>query len=134
MNAFLELADRQISSPRKARMRAAEKREDKAQERLALLYEKRRKEQVAKLLAGPHGEAARALIAFLDAMTLNHGKELISVMEPWRSADANTRFEVLSLADSAIMKLREQRNWPVFDDPLPSAPPSVFLIIREMLK
>src|SRR6476659_11100090 len=62
------------------------------------------------LLAGPHGPAARDLIAFLAAMTLADAAVLLARVErgPWREANADTRFEILELIDDAIVELRER--------------------------
>jgi hypothetical protein len=138
MNAFLDLAERQISNPVKARHRAIEKRRENAQEARDLLadWARQRRERVDILLAGPHGKAASALVAFLKAMTLDQAPALIELVEdgPWRDADPDTRFEVLALVDVAIVNLRERNGLLPFEDALPGEPPNAFLIIREMLR
>jgi hypothetical protein len=142
MNAFEELAERQIAAPRKARMRAAEKRAATAaekalaeRERMADMWRRWRRERVDQLVNGSHGEAARTLVAFLDAMTLADATALIALVEggPWRAADADTRFLLLALIDGAIVTLRERAGLAPIDDALPGEPPATFQIIREML-
>jgi hypothetical protein len=88
------------------------------------------------LLAGPHGPAARDLIAFLAAMTLADAAVLLARVErgPWREANADTRFEILELIDDAIVELRERAGLAPFRDPLPGQPPNVFLLLREALR
>jgi hypothetical protein len=82
---------------------------------------------VMSLLAGPYGADARALLGFLKNMTLTSAAELVDTIDrPWREADADTRFEVLSLIDDAIVALRERNGLPPLDDPLPGQPDNVF--------
>lgn len=139
MNAFLDLADRQITAPVKARRRAAEKRAaNKAvdsRDRLNVAWRRWHDEQGEVLLAGPHGDAARHLIAFLGNMGLNQGAELVALVKagPWRQTDSDTRFEIMALIDARIIKLRERGCLPPFDDPLPGERPNVFLTICEVL-
>jgi hypothetical protein len=136
VNVYVDLAERQIRAPRKARMRAAEKRAAKTDDRenLARLYACWRRERVETLIAG-HGEAVLRLLAFLDSMTIDHAAELIAVIEqgPWRSVDADTRFQVLVLVDAAIVRLREKYGLTPFDDPLVGEPPNAFQIIKGLL-
>ena len=60
------------------------------------LYKRWRRERLEALLNGPHGEAARALLAFLKTMTTPSA--LLAVVEsgPWATADADVRFEILA--------------------------------------
>ena len=138
MNAFLDLAERQIAAPPKSRLRAAEKRaarkaaEERAQFNAA--WQRWRNEQREKLLAGPYGEQFQRLIGFLDDMGLHDSVALIGMVEAeWKHADADMRFAALSLIDSAIITLRERHGLPTFDDPLPDEAPNVFQIIHEVL-
>jgi hypothetical protein len=137
MNAFVDLAERQTSIPCKAQKGAAKKRAIKTEdrERLSKLYAGWRRERVDALIAG-HGEAAHALLAFLDNMTIDEAPELIAVIEkgPWRSADTGVRFEILAVADAAIVRLREKHGFPPFDDPLPHESLNVFQIIKQLLR
>jgi hypothetical protein len=137
MNAFLELADRQIVGPRKARQRAAEKRAARRadeQKKLGALWRQCCEERRAALLAGEHGDAARDLIEFLDGMSLHDGATLIAAAKRWGNANGDTRHQILALIDRAIIALRECHNLPPFDDPLrPDESDNVFLRIREVL-
>jgi hypothetical protein len=135
---FAEFAEQAIVAPRKARLRAAELKKQKAlQERNKLfgLWKKWHRNQVELLLAGGYKDAAQELIGFLETFTLTDGLELIELVRcgPWRHADDDTRFQVLRLVDRAIAHLREARALPPFDDALPGEPPTVFQIIREVL-
>ena len=142
MNAFLELAERQISAPAKARQRAVEKRAMRKAEQKALAerdcmfraWTHWRREQLDAALAGPHGGALQALIAFLT--TMKSSSALIEHVRTgnWKAADADMRFLVLHLVNSAMVRLHEERGLPPFDDGLPGEPPTAFQIIREMLR
>jgi hypothetical protein len=141
MNVFEQLAECQIAAPVKARQRAAEKRaaakRDKAlaeRDDMFQLWKHWHRERLDALLAGPHGPAARELIAFLRTMTLTDGAALVARARDWQHADAGSRFEILSLIDGAITAVREERNLVPFDDPLHGDQPSVFLVVREMLR
>src|SRR5262249_30317336 len=102
-------------------------------DRLAGPWRDWRREHVKELLAGPYAEAARQLMDLLQHM--QSPTELIDYIKdgPWRTADADMRFLVLTLIDSAIIKLREKHGMPPFDDPLPDQKPNVFLLIKQWL-
>jgi len=143
MNAFLDYAEKQTPAAVKARQRAAETRRAKVTEKelaerndLFRAWEKWRQERLETLLAGPHGAAAQELVAFLNAMTIEDGARLVEFVRAagWERADADTKFEVLSLINAAITALRERAKLPAFDDPLPHEEPSAFLIIRELFR
>jgi hypothetical protein len=94
------------------------------------------RERVEKLLGGPHRAAAHELMAFLATMTLADAPALLARVKrgPWRSADADTRFEFLSIVDTPMVGLRERHELPPFDDPLFEAAPIAFLTLREWLR
>ena len=68
-------------------------------------------------------------------MTLDQGAALVATIEqgPWRQADTDVRFEILSLIDGVIVTLRERHGFPPFDDALPDERLNVFLTVRELL-
>lgn len=147
MNPFLKLGEQRPPAVVRARQRAAEKRRataaqkaaDKAaaeREDLFRLWRKWRKERLEALLAGPHGEAVSKLVAFLKAMTLTDGARLVEHVRTagWERTDADTKFEILSLINAAITALRERAELPPFDDPLPGATPTTFLIIKGIFR
>jgi muconolactone delta-isomerase len=143
MNAFTEIGARQISAPVKARQRAAAKRREKAKEKalaerddLLRLWKRWRHERLEALLAGPYGESVRELLAFLQTMSLDDGPQLIEFVSAgdWHRTDPDTRFEILSLINTALTTLREQHGLPPFDDALPDEEPTAFLIIRELFR
>jgi hypothetical protein len=142
VNAFTDLAARQISAPRKARMNAAAKRartaEQKAldeRDKLHGLWKHYRREQLDALFDGPFGDAARGLVAYLKDMQLADGAALIAFVErgPWRAADIDTRLEIVRLINAAITRLRERHGLEPFDDELFDEPPTAFAIIKELL-
>lgn len=146
MNAFLEFAEKQTPAAVKARQRAAEKRRATAAEKalvkaaaeredLFFLWRRWRKERLDALLAGPHAVAAGELVTFLNAMTLEDGTRLVEFVRAagWVSADADTKFEVLSLINAAITALRERLDQEPIDDALPGEPLRAFQLIRRVL-
>jgi hypothetical protein len=136
MNAFLDLAEQQISAPVKARQRAAEKcaaRRADDLEKLGGQWRAWHDERRDALLAGEHGAAAAALIEFLAGMTPHDGVRLVALAAPWAKTDANVRHEILVLVDAAIIALRERHGLLPFDDALPGESANIFLQIREAL-
>jgi hypothetical protein len=91
------------------------------------------RERLDALLAGPYGDSTRALLAFVKTMT--KPTALIDFVEagPWANADADVRFQILSLLDATIMRRREKMELEPFDDSLPGCPENVFLILRALL-
>jgi hypothetical protein len=139
MNAFIDFGERQLTAPARRRLKAAEQRaRNKAlRERgqLFALWYKHHRKQRDVLLAGQYGDAARRLLDFLRAMTLECGQQLIELVDngPWRNADTDTRFVVLQLIDGGIARLRERHGLAPFDDALPFSdePETAFQIIRR---
>jgi len=143
MNAFLDHAERHTPAAVKARQRATEKRRAKAAEKalaerddLFRLWKKWRQERLDALLNGAHAAAAQELVAFLQTMTLEDGEKLVELIRAggWERADADTKFEVLSLLNLTITELRDRAGLPSIDDPLPGEESSAFLIIRELFR
>lgn len=143
-NPFLRLSEKQMVAPRKARIRAVEKRaarktaaERALAERDDLLrwWKHHRRAELDAALAGPHGEAIRRLVAFLDAMSFESGAALAEYVraEDWRVVDGETRFLALRLINQAITCLREKNGLPPIDDGLPGEPPTAFRIVRGIL-
>jgi hypothetical protein len=139
-NPFVALANRQMTAPSRARMRAAQKRAlaKVTDDRRVLnkVWRQWRAERRAAILNGPFGDAALELIGFLDTVAVADTAMIVGMIEagPWRQADADTRFEILSLADAALVSLRERNKLPPFDDLLPGPPRDAFLQIRELLR
>jgi hypothetical protein len=135
--------DKAISGPRKSILKGVETRRKKALEKketeqktLHRMWSKWRNERLQAICEGPHGVEALGLVTFLDGMTFNDGEELLVRAEMWKTADPDTRFQVLSLIDGAICEMRERAGMEFVDDAMPFSdePLNVFLIIREMLR
>jgi hypothetical protein len=140
---FLNIADRQIAAPVKARQRAVERRaearidKDEAnRERLMRAWCQWQQRQLDDALVGPYGGQITALLAFLKELCLDREVEIVEFIrtDTWHSANADVRFLVMRLIGSRLAELREGAGLPPFDDPLPGEPRSVFLRIREMLR
>jgi hypothetical protein len=144
VNAFLALAERQIiPAPVKAQRRAAETRRARAQEKALaeraaqfLVWQREHRAQLDAALTGPHGAKLAAFLGFLECLTLETIVTLVERVraDGWISADADTRFLVLRLADAAIVQLRERAGLEPFEDPMFDRPPDAFLVLREMLQ
>jgi muconolactone delta-isomerase len=141
---FINFAEQQTPAPIEASQRAAETRREKVkakalQERADLfrLWKQRRHEQFETLLAEPHGERVRELLAFLRTMSLDDGPQLVEFVRAagWHRTDPDTRFEILALINAAITALREQHDLPPFDHGIPpDEEPTAFVIIRELFR
>ncbi len=134
-NPWEELAERQISAPRKARMRAVEKRLAKKKIEENILYDlwqrdfRDRRKQLMQHAGGPE------LLAFIEKMSLYDADRLIALVEasPLRSAEPAVRGTALSVINGGIIYLRESAGLAPIDDPLPDEEPSAFIILRKML-
>jgi hypothetical protein len=134
-NHFLDVADRQVVAPVRARQTAVDTHREKHavhRDELCTAYWRWRREA---LLAGRRGDAAYRLIDFLEDMGLQDGAALMRLVQrgQWQSADLDTRLEILSLIDRAITGLGEKHGMPPFDNALPAEPPNVLLLIRKAL-
>jgi hypothetical protein len=142
-NLFLNISDQQISSPVKARQRAADRRaqarldkEEADREQLMKAWCAVQQRQIDDALVGPCGAQIGALLAFLKELSLDREAELVGFVQAdsWHSANPDIRFLAMRLIGSRLVRLREDAGLPPFDDPLPGDPPSVFLQVREMLR
>lgn len=142
---FLDLADRQIAAPRKARMRATEKRaarktaaETALRERDQQVRAWRRwhREQRDEAIAGPHGRTIEQLVQFLKGMTLQSASALLELIgsEDWKAIDYTARLVALHEINVAIIALRERHGLAPLDDGLPGEPPTAFCLIRDQLR
>jgi hypothetical protein len=143
-DVFTDFADANTPAVVKAHQRATAKRRAKAEEKalqerddLFRLWTQWRHERVETLLSGPHGAKAQALLAFLQKMSLDDGPQLIELVRAgdWRHADPDTRFEILSLINTALVALRERHGLSPIDDGIPpDEEPTAFVVIRELFR
>ena len=134
-NPWEELAERQISAPRKARIRAVEKRLAKKKLEENILYDlwqrdlRDRRKQLTQHAGGAE------LLTFIEHMTLHDADALIALVEasPLRSAEPSARGTALSVLNNTIVYLRESNGLDPINDPLPDEKPSAFIILREIL-
>jgi hypothetical protein len=121
MNAFLDFAEKQIVAPRKAQLRAAEKRAavlaEKHAEQSTCLKEwhQWRRGQVAAALAGPQGPVIAELVARLNSA--KHWDDVPLVSE-FMQLDPDTLYLVRRLINERIAELRMAAGLAPFDDGL----------------
>jgi hypothetical protein len=98
-------------------------------------WRKWHRERLDEVLAGPHAVIATQVVEFLKTMTPASANALLALMRShsWADVDADTRFELLHLINSAITRMREKNNMPAIDDPLPDQRVNAFLLIKETL-
>lgn len=119
-----------------AKRRQSKEQRDRERERESRQYRvwrKWRNDRVRALLAGPHGAAVQELLRTLKNLPPSSALWAQLQAGPWRSADADTRHEILSLVGHAITKHREARGLSPFDDPVPGCPDNLYLKLREWL-
>jgi len=144
MNGFLDLAERQVPAPAKARSmtpkhaaaRSGIEREWSERDHQLRAWKQWRRERLETLLAGRHGRSLQQLIRFLETMTVRDAPALIALVKlgQWQRTDPNTRLEVRSLIDEHIIKLREVHGLAPIDDGLTDEDLTAFQQIREMLQ
>jgi hypothetical protein len=102
------------------------------QEKLTRHWKKWRREKRQELIDKGFGD----VIAFLKNMNLNSAGELVKYVRESmviKSANKETRADLLSEIDWSIIALREKSGYLAIDDPLPGQRPSAFQLIREYL-
>jgi hypothetical protein len=113
------------------------KREQKLADDTSLLrcWRAWHREQLDQALAGPHGAVIRPIVELLGDLTPQKMPTLLDLLraQDWRIVDADVRYELLHLINTAITKLRERENRPPIDDALPDESPTLFLLARDML-
>jgi hypothetical protein len=124
VNAFLDLAERQISGPVKARHRATERRTEArankpAEDPHIREWRAWRQQQVQDALTGPHGAEFAALLASLQGATRWQDIRTADPLSARCSADPDTRFLATRLINDRIAELRQAAGLAPFDDALP---------------
>jgi hypothetical protein len=139
MTKFDELAQQQIVKPRARRLQQCAERADKQlreKHEMHAAWRNHRREQFEQLRIA-YGHCVDDLVEVLRSAKLEDAAAIITHVEHahWlRHADADDRYAALSLIGDAIAKLRESHKLPSFDDALWGEPPTVFEIIREILR
>lgn len=157
MNPFEQVAEAQRHAASKAAERAKDRRlaklevkserdapmvaspAEKAQyERQQLLkhFNKQMTERRRDLLSGRHGVDVKGLLQILDSLADDSAPALFAYLAKcgwFASADYNTRFDILWLIDTCIVRFRVRAGLAPFDDALPGEPPTVFLTVRKQM-
>lgn len=154
-NYFEQMADRQTVSPVKAKLRAAEKRQAKKDERangvlakptwlelkreedaiLAKLYRRWRAGIKAEVVARHAAEFA-ALLRLIRKLSWASAPAVVDFVDRagWlHTADEGTRLETLRFIEDSFCRARVRAGLPTFDDALWDEPPTPFLQIRKRL-
>lgn len=151
-NPFETYAETAIVSPRRARIRAQERRQEGSQSRSApaqAALDKKQEEQAAQLriyrawkreirdeIRRKYGREFKDLMRLLRNLPLSRHDELADHVEgaTWLiRSDLTTRLATLSYIDSAIVRSNIRDGRPPFDDPLWDEPTTPFLRIRRVL-
>lgn len=126
------------SAKRAETIRAKTRLEEQLEEKQALnkAYRAHKRAERERILCGPYGKDVRSLITFLRTLTFASAPALVKFVErsTWiRHAPDDVRYEVLSIVNRAIQKLREKEGLNPIEDALPEQPPTAFHVIREMI-
>ena len=143
-NPFEALADRQLTAPTKARMRATEKRaamkptaqeqESINQQRQIRLYRRWKRRQIREF-AQRNPQIFSDLRRLLRGQTL-HNAELTLRFSRYHLRQLKSfhdRTIALGMIGTAIARLRMRNGYPPFDDGFSDEEPTVFVTIRQQL-
>ena len=149
VNPFEQLADRQINSPTRARLRAAEKRAAKQpmvpteqekklndQTKQFRSYRRWKRQQVKERLAEPYPEGFSELRRILRSLTIDNPAALVDYIAgaAWlHKASHEARAIAMEVISDAITRLRIQNGFAPFDDALPGEEPTVHDLILARL-
>jgi hypothetical protein len=143
-NPFEALADRQLTAPVKARIRASEKRaamkptqqeqESINQQRQVRMYRRWKRSQIREF-AQRNPQVFSDLRRLLRHQTLDNSELLLrfSRYHLRQLKSFHDRSIALGMIGTAIARLRVRNGLPPFDDSLPDELPTVFEIIRAEL-
>ena len=104
-------------------------------ERLMAAYRAWHAQELADVIAGPHGAIVSEIMSRLTRLNLANGAALVAAVEAidWRLVDAQVRLVLLHEINSTIADLRSRNRLPVIDDPLPGQTLSVFQRVKNAL-
>lgn len=147
---FTQLGEQQIVAAQRAKNRAAEKRQAKApmvpvtelekEQRRQWQQTKRwrhdRRQRIREAMEKAEHHGWRELTRALRRLDLERPGDLVDYIRgaAWiHAADKDTRYLVLSVIDTAIVRLRERNGLEPFDDALPGEPDTAFQAIRKLI-
>lgn len=90
-------------------------------------------EERAAAYALPGGIEAQAVVRWAGKMMPGDGDELLTRVGRLPAMDKQLRARLLADLDELICRLRVRNGLAEIDDPLPSEPDSVFMVLRRML-
>ena len=104
-------------------------------ERLMAAYRDWHAQELADVIAGPHGAVVSAIMSELARLNLANGAALVATFEQidWSTICARSKLVLLHELNNAVADLRGRHGLPVIDDPLPGQTLSVFLRIKSAL-
>ena len=103
--------------------------------RLLRAWKKFHRDERDAVLAGPHARTLEGLFQAFSAIEHVAPVQLIGFINAinWSAVDHQTRCITLHELSTAIVRLREKRGLPPFDDPLWGAPPNAFQVIQKII-
>lgn len=146
-NFFEQMGDRQIVQATRAKRRAAAKRapmvpvtalekEQRRQQFQARRWRHDRRRRIREAVESAEHPGWKDLARILRRLDLERPEELLEHIQnaKWLSeAELDIRYLVLSIIDTAIIRLRERNGLEPFDDALPGEEPTVFELARRMI-
>ena len=113
--------------------RELKKRQD--DERLIAIWRDWHGQELADVIAGPHGAVVSSIMFEIARLNLANGAALVATFEQidWSTICARAKLVLLHELNNAVADLRGRHGLPVIDDPLPGQTLSVFLRIKSAL-
>jgi hypothetical protein len=104
-------------------------------ERLMAAYRAWHAQELADVIAGPHGTIISEIMSKLARLNLANGAALVTAVEEidWRLVDAQVRLVLLHEINTAIADLRSGHGLAPINDPLPGQTLSVFQRVKAAL-
>ena len=114
---------------------ARELKKTQDDERLMAAYRAWHAQELAVVVAGPHGAIVSEIMSKIARLDLANGAALVATFEQidWSTICARPKLVLLHELNNAVADLRGRHGLPVIDDPLPGQTLSVFLRIKSAL-
>lgn len=149
-NPFEAYAQQSIPSPVKAKHRAAEKREARAQAKMVPTPMERKLREQQELLASyrrwrkevrvevtkSNAAGMAALVKVLRKLTAQSAWDAVEHVRESRwllSADSETQLATLRIIADVLVRCNVRDGLPPFDDPLPWQPDGPYQVLRKIL-